>query len=57
MLLSKAAINCAVPGIRSRLDGDAVAARGLEVARTRGALLRAEELACDVAAAIESACD
>jgi integrase len=34
-----------------------IAARELEVARIRGALLRAEELAGDVAAAIEAACD
>lgn len=34
-----------------------IAAREIEVARIRGALLRAEELAGDVAAAIEAACD
>lgn len=33
-----------------------VAARELEVARIRGALIRAEELSGDVAAAIEASC-
>ena len=34
-----------------------LAARELEVVRIRGALIRAEELVGDVAAAIEAACD
>jgi len=43
---------------RARMEpAGQIAARELEVGRIRGAMLRAEELTGDVAAAIEAACD